>query len=207
MKGSNSQVFRNKLLSDLSVPPPDSQHKFLGKRNSAKHEPHKSAQEGKKRNKVFHQRERLGLLQSGPWAAHTVEYMCRLEGRVWGKGWGLWLGEGLAGYYKLLWIHLLGLWAVPSSSPSWFGSQRGHNPDWILRIKFLISTDSLFKIGIPKTNGLGPGAPLPPGRTIVFRASLDFPSLLEGTYIQPGRGVDCLPQDGTKNGFPTTVGA
>lgn len=65
MKGSNSQVFRNKLLSDLSVPPPDSQHKFLGKRNSAKHEPHKSAQEGKKRNKVFHQRERLGLLPSG----------------------------------------------------------------------------------------------------------------------------------------------
>ena len=55
-KCSDGQAFRNKLLSDLSVPPPDCQLKFLGKMESTKQEHHKSAQKAKTRKKVFHKK-------------------------------------------------------------------------------------------------------------------------------------------------------
>lgn len=77
-------ALRNKLLSDLSVPPPDSQHKFLGKRKFTQQEPRKPAQEGKKRNKEFLPREGLGLASVWPLGCLNCS-VCRLEGRVWGR--------------------------------------------------------------------------------------------------------------------------
>lgn len=44
----------SKLLSNLPVPPPDPQHKFLRKRESINHEPCKFAREGENRKEEFH---------------------------------------------------------------------------------------------------------------------------------------------------------
>lgn len=88
------------MLPDLSVPPPDCQLKFLGKRGSTKQEHRKSAQEVKTRKEVFRKKEGPGLLLSGP-RLPTLQGVCfgwRRRGRVG----GLCLGEGLMGYFKLL---------------------------------------------------------------------------------------------------------
>ena len=49
MKGGNGRALKSKLLSDLPISLPNSQHKFLRKRKkSIKHEPCKFAREGEK---------------------------------------------------------------------------------------------------------------------------------------------------------------
>lgn len=88
-KRSDGWAFRNKVLSDLSVPPPDCQLKFLGKRGSTKQEHHKSAQEVKTRKEVFRKKEGPGLLLSGP-RLPTLQGVC--------FGWRGGYGAELEGY-------------------------------------------------------------------------------------------------------------
>lgn len=100
-KCSDGQAFRNKLLSDVSVPPPDCQLKFLGRRESTKQENHRPAREARLERRRFTKR-RGQAATVWPWPAHTAGCVFKLEGWVLGRVGGLWLGEGLMGYFKLL---------------------------------------------------------------------------------------------------------
>ena len=82
-KCSDGQAFRNKLLSGVSVPPPDCQLKFLGKRRPTKQEHQRPAWEARLERRRFSKKRGRGCY--GPALARPH---CRVGVEVGGGGIG-----------------------------------------------------------------------------------------------------------------------